>query len=1077
MLVKVLTDNNGKAGCPMNYVYLKKAGHFITVFTTVLSLSVHADSPVGTPTPPPLGDAGAIYPVQDFSLSTGAVPLTPALGSVKFYESLEGDGNAYLEFEPSNNIPARSNNGVTGEYTNYHIDSPIGCASGISDALPLGLTTANQFNVLTRAMAPVVPFVEENLCTMSPGARDSRSIGTYCACVSGKSNPKLLTDKPSLLYSKNFPREASRSICEDVVSTGLVSKFTGAVEKYAHSSVVSELLKAAGKDGAVCNAENMNDRFKKMAFDQSEKGLRECSSQSLSYLIHQVESSAAKCKDDTSVFLSSCSIPESVIENLGSADLTQREAKLESLLTRTKALKGPEVNTPEGILAFLSANPDQKTERDNLRREYEQYIAGSTLEGSFSSMVKGRVDASLLSTFATTDLSRITQDPDKKKKAILGILKYINDMKKGDPERTALGGYPSIAGLPTFAQVMSGTELKDGQVELLLNHYQGKTSNRCAETTQDFLSSCKMLTPGSLFDISAAEGLASQHPDLVDEGIISNHLDVDNWLDIINGTQFKDRTRASQMQSLMCAVHYNNGGLKTDDASAFEKNSIHESVHAQGWLRGRYRDPNFRNNALLGADHQRVLSDFNNCSPFSASGVGSESRQLYDEYRPLPYDLDEANAMNNLDQSSNRSVFLESGGNADETRAAISQIETSGFNLGSSGGAVNRFDGPSGSTSGGLADITERTRREFSNSSPRAVSSEASEFYNSMDSRRLSEMTSSFVSQYSTASEDSTSRLPSSINSGNAQEELIEARSALGANDELLSQLADLEKRNRELNDRLKAMNIKEIQDEDGNTVSVTDAFNKTNDRIAEQRAKAMEERKKIEQREQAAQAVIDQNRSGNGFDATSPRTSSTNTLGDGGTTTQRNSGGSSTSSSSISTTSGSSSGISNFGSNSSGSNDGGTIGYGPSQYSGIVLTADALTIAKPSLDLGGRSLEDSSELIREAISAVKSALQTRNTSLPAYTIDGKAITEYIVQEKDGKNVIVYLDGDKVKVQEIDLSLESTQVVVEVEEEVEVVVEPTPARAPAFESSGRKNIDITGEGFDNRLNEILENAQ
>ncbi len=1078
-----MTDKMSKAGYPMMKKYLKKMGHLLTVFITVLSLFVQTSSAT-EPTPVPSA--------FNYNRNPGIVARTPLYNNTKHYRSLEEDGEDYVEFALDNSLitddPVFN---PTGENRDLGVFSGNNCPISFNDSLPLNPLQRSGISNLSRSIAGFSPppSLQDDLACVPPTVRNNSNVGRFCACVSGKSNPNVLTgDLPSSLYTKSFSREDSRNICENIVSNGVVSKFTKAVEKYAHSTVVSELLKVAGLEGAVCNAESMKQRFDKYSFDASQTNLRECSSQSLAYLVNQVESSAAQCNSSsfTSIFLNSCSIPASVVgavtSNHRGDDSThpqvreqdrqrriQRQQRMDELLARTRALEAPaaaEGNvTQADIDAFFAANPQEKEKRDNLRAEYEEFINQSTLEDSFSNLIQEKVDASLESTFSTSDLTAIAQDPNKKRKALLGILNYIKDMPEDDPERKGLGGYPStVVGLPTFAQVTSGAELSDEQVDILLGHYQGKTVNKCAETTGDFSTSCKMLTPGSLFDISEARSLAQRKPHLVDQGIIGSDLNVDNWLDLINKVQFQDRSQSVQMQSLMCSIHYDHGGLRTHDAVAF--NRLADEENGEGsWIAGDFSDRGYRNSLFLGPDHEQVLSQFDNCSPFSESGQGSESRLLYDEYRALPYDLDKANVISTNDQ--NRSNALETNTDAGTMRRNLSRFDSGGFdsNSSSENSASNGSIAGLGSGSG-MDEIRENTRQELANN-PRQVSSAAADFYNSMDERNLQATTSSFITDYSNRNSSVTSAVQTveEIDAANAQEALDSTQRALRANDALLRQLADLEKRNTELKERLDDMNISTIEDGDGNTVSVADAFNRTKQRIEDQRAQAMQEREALAERERIAQSFVN------------PSNSSDRLVNDN---TNRNFDSNSDSSNNISSrVSGSSSsgGVSNVNSSSfnapsvnsssTGSSSFDATNYGPIPYSGITLSVDDLSIAKPQLDLGGRSLTESADLVRAAISEVQSVFRGRDSSLPAYTIDGKAITEYIVQEQDGRDVIVYLDGDEVKVQPIDLA--TTQAVAT--EETEVVEEEVVDRAPAsvtpvIESAGRKDIDALNYSWD-----------
>lgn len=1075
MLVKVLTDKLSKAGCLMNGIF-KTLSQLLMAF--VLAFAAFAQEPQSPQSqlgesPEPVvatpivggqtGYTGSnLFGITD-SLNRPMARVYSVVRSMGTSMNKDGAQEEITEIEyeqPDNSLPGlnlgnhffeRKNHfGMCDPFALPIQDCPAG--ESISQSSPFGPRIFDLNDIVFRSTTSLVGGRGRQLpreCPLPNG--NNITMDVTCGCVIAKnqaSNPMDRLCNGDSGYKPMSPDDAKK-MCQKVVGTGIVNNFSGLIGKYNHSAVIGEILKVAGYGGVSCNSGGMGDQFTDTySQDDTGSGKRKCSVQAVGFVVNQIELTAKSCSYGAlgGYVAPNCPISPELVRSLDTSNADQRNLEFQELLKLTRELPA-------------TTGVEVDSARAELRAKYEEYVKNTKLGESFKSLIEGRVSNVMKEGFGCDPRESATCPdpsslPDKKRKSVEAIIKYISSITDPNEKKEFEDMYPVISGLPSYTEVVKDPSLlKDEDLDQVLNFYNGQVATQCLAAKADLLTSCKQVTSGNLFDLDKSAKAACENPEIMKQKITGNHLRQSVWRQII-GQQFGTSDKATSQQ-FMCAAHYNFQGLSEDDNAACGEPRILEN------LADAFKDREFRNKSLLGLqssseyNYEDVLAAFNSCNPFAPENEPLQQRNLNDEQDPYTQGNPLAAATQMQEE---------------RKREASGQ----GVGLSLNGPRSSGDVGFKGYTPGGLTDISESTRREFTSRTPRGTSTEASNFYNSMDSRKLEEMTSSFVSQYASSDLETTSRSPASINASNADDELDKARDALAGNDALLAQLDELARKNKELNERLKAMQIKEITDEDGNAVSVEDAFNKTNDKIAEQKAKALAERKLIEEKEKRALEFVERNSQASTTNTNTTQNNPNARLGENDDTPQRSTGGSN---STGITSSGSGGSSNNGGRGSTGSSDGANVDYGPVPFAGITLNADTLTIAKPQLDLGGQSIEERPDIVSAAISAVKFALEERSETLPAYTIDGKLITEYIVQEQDGKDVIVYLDGDKVKIQEVLVALETTQVVVETEikeDEVEaVVVEPTPARAPAFESSGRKNMDL----FDNELNKILDNAQ
>ena len=874
--------------------------------------------------------------------------------------------------------------------------------------------------------------------------------------------------RPDSHYHNIEPQEASR-ICQQAVDKGLLSDYGKTIESYMNTAVIGEFLKMAGQTGVNCSADGMKNRFKSNFGDVDGSGKRQCSAQSVAYIIGQLEKESTNCTQEEGKNYE-CAFDANLASQMKISDsstFNQRQSELERMLEATRGL----APLPSG-----ATSPDQA--RVELRSQYENFISNSRIGDDLAKVIAKRVELGLVNAGGYTRNgaeasieglgASVSNLPNKNKvllKAIIGFVAGNSDMSQ--EKKDELLAKMRIVGAPDPIRLISGeADISEEQAALIMAELNNDVSNSCSEAVDKIVDDCKLLTPGALYDNRAKSAVVcrdnSDANPLRENSLIVSAMDYSTWRLLI-AQQPTLRGKAA-VQQLMCLQHYDQtNGLKLSG-----QNNMCSERNVSGrsrTLSANFDEPDQLRTLFLTSDGsssgeigrtQDVARSFASCSPFAApSGV---SNTLMDEAAPFSENFETMAAQvndserRNIQSATNSLVEVTSSMGDSSARASyIRSARRSGSTLGSNAGSNDRNASSVSGSGGSSRSVSERVRSQIQV----PVQDRAASFYSDMGARELEQMASSFNSTAAANIPTISETEPTTIDSARQQLEAVsEARSQ---NDALLAQLEELRRQNEELFSQLKAKNISEIEKADGSVVKIEDAFAETNRQIEAQKARALAEREELDRKTEQAQRVVEQSRSGNSrsiasqagssFGAgISPTPSSSVSAG----ATISSSGGSS--SNSISPSSGASGGSTASGSQ--------IQAYGPpAPYQGIVLSSEELSIAKPRLDLGGRSLVDSSELVKVAISTVKNELAQRNATLPAYNLNGKQITEYILQEQDGKTVLVYLDGDVVKVEPIDLELEATQVVVEAPEEVEEAPEviAEPVRAPAaIESQGRK---------------------
>ncbi|MBH48796.1 MAG: hypothetical protein CME71_11565 [Halobacteriovorax sp.] len=869
--------------------------------------------------------------------------------------------------------------------------------------------------------------------------------------------------RPKSNYHNIEPEEASR-VCQQAVDKGLVTDYGNTINSYMNSAVLGEFLKMAGHTGVNCSADGMKNRFKSNFGDVDGSG-RQCSAQSVAYIIGQLEKESTNCHGQYE-----CGFDGTIAGQIRIKDsqrFNQRQTELENLLEATRGL---------APLATGVTQPDQA--RIDLRGRYEQFISDSQIGDDLSQIIRKRVESSLTraGVLEVSDQepsvevmsSRVASLENKNTVLLKAIINYVQSPSTSAVLRNEYLAKMRVVGVPDPLKILSGeAAISDETAGFILAELNNDVSNSCTAAVDKIVDDCKLLTPGALYNNSAKSSVvcrdnAASNP-LRENSLIVSAMDYRNW-NLLVAQQRTERDKAA-VQQLMCLQHYDQtNGLRVSGANSLcserSGNGRSRSISAEFDNPSQLRKLFLTSDASSANNFERteqVARSFASCSPFA--GRNGISNTLMDETAPFSSNFEtlavqvndthrknEQSATNSLVEGT--SSMQDSGERARYIRSARSSGRMGGS---SSDRGADRSLASESRTGSSPRSLRDRVASDIE----LPARDRASQFYSDMGAREMEQMASSFNSSMSANLPSITDSAPESVDS--ARQELEATAEARNQNDALLAQLEELRRQNEELFRQLQAQNISEIEKEDGSVVRIEDAFAETNRRIEEQKAKAMAEREEIDRRTAQAQRVIDQNRvassnnnvnqASSNFGSNISPTPSSNNNSSGGANI---SGGRSIASVAPSAASG--------GSNSGGSSS--IQAYGPpSPYQGIVLSSEELSIAKPRLDLGGRSLIESSELVKVAISAVKSELAQRNAALPAYNLNGKQITDYILQEQDGKTVLVYLDGDVVKVEPVDFELEATQVVVEVPEEVEEAPEVVaePVRAPAaIESQGRK---------------------
>lgn len=882
---------------------------------------------------------------------------------------------------------------------------------------------------------------EAKLCSSQ---RYSDNMDLLCGCINAQKSEEALAlsicsnkatgDEKYSPYGQIDPKNAA-GICQEIVNRNIVKSIGGAVRSYLDSVVVGELIGVIAPDQQVkCSSDGINGRFGQGAMGGSDK--RVCSAQSLAYIVGQFEKESRNCVDQLGNVYGGCALPEPLVR-ASKGGGPERENELQALLEKTRGLKP----------LAKDAKPDQA--RLELRDAYELYISKSPLGSGFNSFVNQSIESTLRATLnaevpdGESMRDTLLGHPNKKAVGVKAIALYLQQNSEGNQQAQEMLKEMSIAqkGFPNIEDVISGeAELTEEQANVIIGKLSAKSGVACNTSSKAMVDQCKLLTTGLLFDNKARNDKYCSNSKDPSNELISGTLNRDEWLAL--AASKSDPRESARIEQAMCYQHYTNGGLGSNTVNTTACAERNPTTGLHGDLTSGADNYENLQNIFLGANGTRTSAQelntiheaFSKCNPFASNDDPSVNITLLDESDPLN-DQSMNTAMSDLDvysEGKDMAMMLESG------------VYTS-----SGDSKFSRNDGYQKIGGEGAKSIDETTRQKVVERE--AAKNAAASFYEDFGARQMEEMQQSISTQMA---KEMSKEEPAEASTSPSQDQLDLAEIERARNDRLFAELDELKRQNAELFRRLQDQGVKEIENSKGEKVSVEDAFLETNRRIDEQRRKALAEREQIDEKIAQAQEAVNRERS---FASSAQSSSGSSSPSISGTPSTSQSSASSSVSRSPASSNSSSVQASSVGGSGGSSAQASNGSYGPMPYQGLILSSEELSKAKPDLNLGGRSLDESVDAVRAAIEAVNSSI-----SLPAQFVNGKRVSEYILQEKDGKTVLVYLDGEKVVIADINLALESsTQEVakiISVKEDKPKVEEKTPEpevlRAPA--QTGRK---------------------
>lgn len=838
----------------------------------------------------------------------------------------------------------------------------------------------------------------------------------FCECVgayregSGVQSPHRYRDiEPE--EARNFCREAGNHQVKQRFNRQIetINAF-GAIQAFARSALGLE-------KSYRCDESQVEQIFKNLLPAANDDGKRLCSAQTTAFILNALESEAGFLNDNRkSIYNETFARANS----LGGAQTEGIASQQQSIQAQLDAYVG-------------SANSYFESQRNQFQSNLAAWAHGINPNFEEESLGIDQIGAFL----STNQVSKAS------------LAKNLYELFRIEQGRKRAEDFFDIS--DQFSAEIDVKKMISGEIEMteevatkLLEKFVSVSDRECGNSLKNIEVQCKMVSTGSDYNpalVASNSCLLKENPEF--EEFVRDPLKT-----------YMERAKYGQNRGIsgqiMCYQAIKFGGLNAHTENLENERCNEDTLHAQGARdfssAVASKDGGFEE-FYFGARHAAVSAEIDNCTPFV---VGA----LNDEVDPLNSRSDLKELLKEATQQRENSVM-------DEVQQAVTVAQRTGGDPSAAARSIvsgrGRFNISSGSTMGSNNPNARYSRRDAlsaisENAARRAASESGSytvpsdSFYSSMGTNQIKSVPdfSSFD-----ADEASSSSLSSVADSRSSSDPLEAERRRI---DEYLGLLQQREEEYKRMLAELQRQGVKEVVNDEGEKVSVEDAFAATNAKIEEQRALAMKERDDLERRLKGAERTFETDRNNRGIasntqsgDSSRPTVSSTPS---GNNSAPSNSA--SRTIASVGSSTGLGGGVGATGSSGSGSSS--PSQYGPAPFQGIVLTSKELSIAKPKLDLGGRSLNESVEVIRAAIEAVKGEVR-----LPVQYVNGKPVLDYILQEQDGKTVMVYLDGEKVVVADVNLAVDSAQdeVVVEVTPEAaeEAPVEPE-IRAPA--QSGRK---------------------
>lgn len=910
------------------------------------------------------------------------------------------------------------------------------CASSFSLSFPfLGLSHG------VRRLATAFNTDPYPLCSEQGIGGDD--IDRRCACIAQQTNPenqyfrcgRFQFDYLRTTHYDDVTPEKAGEICQEIVNRSIIESTSKNLARYMDTAVVGELLGAATGRAMTCTAESIRSRFgDKFGRGEAAQGQRECSAQSLGFIMGQIEKTTRSCRDGGGVYKATCPLPQRLVpmDPVGS---DAREAELEALLNATRGLSA---------LPADATGPDE--DRIKLRQDYEKFINESQLAGNYSKTVTDAAFGELLMVYQGAEVTAenykefLAAQTDKKKKTVIAIATYLNKQIGTNPDAETMLKGMNLADLPDIKEIMSGrADITDEDADKILNSLTGFVQDSCTDSASAMVSECKMLTTGLLHnsqhrkDYACGEGKDSQSSE-----IMLGALDSNNW-DLLVRSKSDPSERAA-IEQAMCFQHYTNGGLKTRNNSKSACEQMGEDgLHAN-------LDPKFKSVESLQREffdvqaedspenNQRlsqVSQSFSSCNPFASASNPNVHNTLMDEraaYSTADVKAALADQKNDHEQRRETVIWGESGYSASGSRYGSADRELASADEGSLGGGSAQDE------------IKERVRQRL-DSTVTEAKDEAANFY-----ENSAEMFKNLADERAAKVAEPVAEIASASSDAPASQAQIDAaKEERDRYDNILAQLDEMRKKNEDLFRRLSEQGIKEVKNEQGETVKVTDAFAETNRKIEEQRRRAIEEKERIEQTiAQAERAAVERRNavassgSAGVSGVSANRPVATATPGEAVSSAQA----------SRSPASVSSAGPVVGSSASSVSAGGSSSQYGPAPIiQGIYLSSSELEKAMPKLSLNGQS----PDAVRQMIEAVSSQVR-----LPAQIVNGEVIAEYMLEKgPDGEINMIFIKDGKVVVAPANVVVNAQQGAAR--EVAQVEEEPVAAESVAPVDSGRKS--------------------
>lgn len=862
-----------------------------------------------------------------------------------------------------------------------------------------------------------------------------------CGCIAENLNPELTPlDGRELMWYGSIGAYGATRACQEINNVAITTAVRNTIDQYMINAVVGTLA-AAASDGAhsSCRADLIANNFETQLGAVGGQEKRECSSSATALMMNLLERNENLCAGNDADI--NCRVKNVTKREYQQVDIKRVDDYSKLMLELGGTTK---VDVEKGEIP--------SKEHKDLSAKFGDYITKSPIGGiyanainkSLSALMAKHFDAQAGTEVSETNLANLVQahGDDGKVKIVNALAEYIFSLSDLSPERENFAKAFEIRGFPSLEAIVSGqAELTNEQAKTILSELRAKSSTSCNDANFELKSQCKMISAGVPYQNEKKIDHYCKKPELNHGDILSGSMSILTWFDLIESQEKLPMFKAHTQQAL-CYQHFKYGGLNTPLGKACDRD---ERTGVNNNLLEKFKEPETLAQTFFykvpgpedkneSFNPKAVINAFDSCAPFAPDHLG-------DEFEPYdPSDIAKSLADQEKDKNSGRteSITEQVASGVNVSNIDTSSIPSRDNDATRTSAIIDNYPGY-GNSGDAMKQIQDDARN---NAIANATSSqtEAESFYSQYGQQQLDNL----------AREIGGGRSPAAVDDGlvnvDAPSEVAETpQQQLQNLDEVLAKIRRLEEENSKLFAQLQERGVKEVKDEKGNTVSVEDAFNKIQDRIAKQREDALAERKRLQDeiKNNSKVAHVETpsatgNRGNLGSDGFN-RPSFTPTPGSQGSIGSYNNNRVANIGNTFGPT------VGNAG---QGSGNGQTFGPFYASSNGLVLSQEALDLARPDLKLGDKKLADSVDLVKQAIDQVKSEMKNHNLQLPPQKVDGVEVTDYILQEENGKTMMVYVVDGKVVVKEIDVALEKVAEVKKDDAPQEEVVEQAPVIDP-----------------------------